>query len=265
METEMRCNESQMWMSQMPNGLDIEISHHPLTMKCVANIIIAMERLKGSISESALSTEFRDENLLHIMLDSIIEERVVLECHSTPPVQFLRTGKYKSSVTDSQKRSLVLVQNSMELHALSLQGGSENCKVQLYMSTYAHPSPSTEARPVALGIKCTNLYLSCHKTGDNPSLHLEEVKDKSSLSSISSGSDMMRFLFYKQDTGVNVSTLMSARFPNWFISTAEQDNKPVEMCLETADRYRTFNIQRQSPNVVNAPEETCAPTCGGHI
>lgn len=75
---------------------------------------------------------------------------------------------------------------------------------------------------------------------------LQAVEDKNSLKTISSGSDMVRFLFYKQETGVNISTLVSARFQDWYVSTAGQDNKPVEMCLESASRYRTFNIQRQS-------------------
>lgn len=73
MESEMKCNMSKMWSSEMPRGLDLEISHHPLTMRHVVNLIIATERLKASISESVLSTEFRDENLLNIMLDSIVE------------------------------------------------------------------------------------------------------------------------------------------------------------------------------------------------
>uniref|UniRef100_A0A3B4VAD3 Interleukin-1 n=1 Tax=Seriola dumerili TaxID=41447 RepID=A0A3B4VAD3_SERDU len=248
MESEMKCNLSEMWSSKMPKGLDLEISHHPMTMRRVANLIIAMERLKAGTSESVLSTEFRDENLLNIMMENIVEEHIVLELSSAPPVQFSRTGEYQCSVTDSQKRSLVLVENSMELHAVMLQGGSDNRKVHLNMSTYVHPSPSTEARPVALGIKDTNLYLSCHKKGDVPTLHLEAVEDKSSLLRISPESEMVQFLFYKRDSGLNISTLMSASFPDWYISTAEHDNKPVEMCMESAKRYRTFNIQRQNPD-----------------
>lgn len=73
MESEMKCNVSEMWSPKMPQGLDFEISHHPLTMRHVVNLIIAMERFKGSSSESVLSTEFRDEHLLDMMLDSVVE------------------------------------------------------------------------------------------------------------------------------------------------------------------------------------------------
>lgn len=69
----MKSNVSEMWSPKMPKGLELEITHHPMTMKRVVNLIIAMERLKDSRSESLLSTEFRDESLLNIMLDSIVE------------------------------------------------------------------------------------------------------------------------------------------------------------------------------------------------
>lgn len=74
----------------------------------------------------------------------------------------------------------------------------------------------------------------------------QPVEDKSILTTISEESDMVRFLFYKRDSGVSISTLRSARFPEWYISTAEQDNKPVEMCQQTAQRYQTFSIQRKN-------------------
>nr|AAV65041.1 interleukin-1 beta [Siniperca chuatsi] len=250
MESEMKCNMSEMWSLKMPKGLDLEITHHPLTMRSVVNLVIAMERLKGS--GSVRSTKCTDENLLNFMMESIVEEQTVFERGSAPPLQFRRTDEYQCSVTDSKKRSLVLVQNSMELHAMMLQGGAENSKVYLNMSTYIHPAPSAEARTVALGIRGTNLYLSCHKDGPEATLHLEAVEDKNSLLSIRSDSDMVRFLFYKQDTGVNISTLVSVAFRDWYISTAVDNNKPVEMCLETAQRHRTFNIQHQSSNLPRA-------------
>ncbi|XP_028314253.1 interleukin-1 beta-like [Gouania willdenowi] len=240
-----RCNSnsSNTWSHKMPEGVDLEISHHPLTMKKVAHLIIAMERLKGSRSRSVLRTDFRDQNLLSIMLDGFME---VYETYSAPPPHFRRTGVHTCSVMDSEKRNLVLVKDSMELHAVLLQGGSGKRKVHLNMSTYVHPMPPVDARPVVLGIKDTNLYLSCHLEGDEPTLHLEEVEDKSSLSRISDDSEMLRFLFYKQDTGVNNSTLMSACYPDWYISTAEEDNKAVIMSQEASSCYQTFNIQRES-------------------
>ncbi|XP_060927660.1 interleukin-1 beta-like [Limanda limanda] len=246
MESEMQCSMSQAWGPKMPQGLDLEISHHPMTMKRVVNLIIAMERLKDGVSESVLSTGFRDESLLNIMMESIVEEHIVFERTSAPSDQFSRTGVHPCNISDSQKKNLILVENSMELHAVMLQAGSDNRKVLLNMSTYVNPSPTVEARPVALCIKDTNLYLSCHQEDGEPTLHLEKVEDKISLRTITRQSELLRFLFYKQDSGVNISTLMSARFPDWYISTSEEENMPVMMCQESAHRYRTFNIQRQS-------------------
>ncbi|XP_068166553.1 interleukin-1 beta [Antennarius striatus] len=246
MDTEMKCNMSNMWNPKMPEGMDLEITHHPLSMKRVVNLIIAMERLKGSKSGPQLSTEFRDESLLNIIMESLVEERAVFECFSAPKVEYSRTEEGQYSVTDTEKRSLVLVPDSMELHAVMLQEGTKNCKVHLNMSTYVHTAPSVDAKTVALGIKDTNLYLSCHKDGDEPTLHLEPVDDKENLSTISPDSDMVRFLFYKQDTSLNVSTLVSVPFNNWYISTALEDSNPLAMCLEDDERFRTFNIHAMS-------------------
>ncbi|KAI3372550.1 hypothetical protein L3Q82_023034 [Scortum barcoo] len=232
MEFEKKCNMSEMWRPKMPEGLDLEIIHHPLTMKQVVNLIVALGRLKGNKQELVLSTEFRDEQLLDIMLESIVEEEVVFERSAVPPPQFVCLSEEQYSVTDTEKRSLILVENSMELHAVMLQGGAESRKVHLNMSTYRNQPPTPQAEIVALGIKGTKYYLSCHMRDNEPALHLETVDNKENLKTINSDSDMVRFLFYKQDSALDVSTLVSVRYSDWYISTAEENNKPVAMCLE---------------------------------
>lgn len=66
------------------------------------------------------------------------------------------------------------------------------------------------------------------------------------LRSINKDSDMVRFLFYRRDTGVDASTLMSAHFPDWYISTSAENDKPVAISHQNANRYKTFTIHRQS-------------------
>lgn len=143
-------------------------------------------------------------------------EQIVLECFSAPPPQdtFTRMSMLECSVYDSEKRSLVRVPDSMELNAVMLQGGSECRKgnqkvlkgsrtketkeetlalkqsfhgsqpacflpsVNLNMSTYVHLKPDVNAQTVALGIRGTNFFISCHKDGDDPTLHLEVRKPK---------------------------------------------------------------------------------------
>lgn len=41
------------------------------------------------------------------------------------------------------------------------------------MSTYVHPAPPVETQIVALGIRNTNYFLSCHKDGEVPTLRVE--------------------------------------------------------------------------------------------
>lgn len=252
MESEMMCHDSHKWSPNMPKGLDLEISENPLTMRRVVNLIIAMERLKKSAAQPVLSSDFRDEHLLSIMLESIVEERFVPELFSTQS-QFIRTSgdPYPVTLTDIKKRSLVLVEDTMKLHAVMLQGGSDGRKVHLNMSTYRPPGTTAEAlvasgRPVALGIKVQekDYYVSCHKEGEEPpSLHLEAVPNKDLLQSISTESDMKRFIFYKHDTGY-YSTFQSAHFPGWYISTTQELNEPIQMCIEASNNYKTFSVQR---------------------
>ncbi|CAL9708064.1 unnamed protein product [Knipowitschia caucasica] len=240
MESEMMCNAS-----HLPSPVTLEISHHPLTMRRMVNLVIAMERIKSSVAQSFLSPDFRDQDFLSIMLESLVEERFVSELLAAQPEQKFtlvpEVGPQCYSVEDMQKRDLVLVTESMKLHAVMLQAGSSSYKVNLNMLRYRPPVPSTE-QPVALGIRGTQYYLSCYMDGEEASLHVETVSNTDLLSSISENSDMARFIFYKHVTGQNVTTLRSARFPEWYISTKEEDNEAVYMCKE-ASSSSTFTIQ----------------------
>lgn len=89
----MKPNNSKMLKAEMPEGLNLDISHHPLTMKSVVNLIIALDRLKGSSSsssssESLLSTEVNDENLLNIMIDTVVEGKCRGQFHQRFQQQF---------------------------------------------------------------------------------------------------------------------------------------------------------------------------------
>ncbi|KAG7280950.1 hypothetical protein CRUP_022961 [Coryphaenoides rupestris] len=192
MEFECECiikksSSSERWSGRMPQGMRLEITHHPLTMRHVVN----------------------------------------LQC----------------TLTDSQKRALIMMEDTMELHAIRLQGGSIERQVGLSMSTYLDPMPSAEAQPVTLGIRGTKYFLSCSKNDDRPTLNIEEVEDKADLRSISKDGDKARFLFYRSVTGLSASSFMSARYSGWMISTAPEDNLRVNMCLPSEGRYQTFTLR----------------------
>ncbi|XP_077457290.1 interleukin-1 beta [Stigmatopora argus] len=227
---------------ELSAGLGLELSHHPVTMRQLVTLVVSMERSKRAPTQTAMENKIGAESFLNIV-DDFADVFMVARA---PTNQFTRTGQYQCSVSDSQKKSMVLVRDCMELHAVTLQGGNSHRKVNLNMSTYVQPFPNTEAQPVALGIKGTNLYLSCHQEGDRPTLHLEPVQDRQSLMSVTQDSDMLRFLFYKRDSAVSLSTLASAQYPNWFISTAEEEHMAVEMSQRGAQRNLAFHIQRQS-------------------
>ncbi|KAM6954515.1 interleukin-1 beta [Aplochiton taeniatus] len=260
MEVQSRCclpkhvGDSELWSAGLPQGLNMEVSHHPITMRSIVNLVIAMERFKTD-AKVTLSSEFRDEDLLSIMLESAVEEHFVLDVDSkqegtalaergTPDFSFLE--EQNCSVTDAD-RTWVWVPEAMELHAVRLQTGSSDHKVHLNMSLYVNPLPPVlNARPVALGIKGTDFYMACSKQEGKPTLTLEKVKNKDLLKSITSGSELERFLFYRQDTGVDRTTMMSASCKNWFISTAVHENAPVVMRQYNAPQCnQTFTVHNE--------------------
>lgn len=74
------------------------------------------------------------------------------------------------------------------------------------------------------------------------------MENRESLERISSDSDMKRFLFYKHLNGLNISTLVSVLYSDWYISTAVENNRPVELCQVNAQRHRTFVFRTLKDN-----------------
>ncbi|XP_036382850.1 interleukin-1 beta-like isoform X2 [Megalops cyprinoides] len=257
MEFEGNCNalkkkgtENKMDLCCDPNGeLQSEVAQHPQSMRHVANLIIALQRMKNS--HTAIGTEFSDHELLNILMENVVEERSmrrVNEDTESRVTTYISTSQEKYDVRDQFQKSWVLIKEARELQAMTLQGGSVHHKVQLNLSTYVAPGTNnSHGRPVALGIVGTDLYLSCSVSSDKAILQLEEVKDKDALKTISGQGDMVRFLFLKGDSGLSMNSFESARIPGWFISTAKEDKKPVEMCSAgDSNRITYFKVNNVS-------------------
>ncbi|KAJ8263590.1 hypothetical protein COCON_G00160470 [Conger conger] len=221
--------------------LHLEVTQHPHSLRDVANIIVALHRMKHSYTPRG--TEFSDHELLDIMLENVFEESVTpvaVDTWSSKPNVFYNTKVIEHSVCDQDQKSLVLHQSPLELHAVILQAASMHLKVNLNLSTYMSRNfTDSQRRPVALSIAGKDLYLSCSKSGSDPILQLEEVKDRTMLKNIDANGETARFLFLKSEQGLNTTSLESLKFRGWFVSTAVEDRRPVEMCKEDDSAHFT--------------------------
>lgn len=69
--------------------------------------------------------------------------------------------------------------------------------------------------------------------------------ESSDLNVISEETNMDRFLFYLEETGIDVNRFESVKFPGWFISTSyEREDQPLELCqVDTAQRVTAFKMK----------------------
>lgn len=233
---------------ELHRGLRVEISQHPHSMRKVANIVIGLQRLQKfrHPQKVSRSTEFTEHELLNILLESVVEETMVMRLSSDSPVTYSKQDKeLQCTVCDNLQKRLVHSEGDPYLLAVTLKGGNQSQSVRINLSTYASPTgTSTKGQPVCLGITKSNLYLSCTKSASgNPHLSLEEVKNKEELKTIQEKDGLERFLFLRSVKGGSDNTFESARFPGWFISTATEEYQPVEMCAEAnTSRQRVFTL-----------------------
>lgn len=62
---------SQSGRCDLHKGIRIEVTKEPRSMRSVANIVIALQRLKHT--QRVQSTEFTDQDLFNIFLENVIE------------------------------------------------------------------------------------------------------------------------------------------------------------------------------------------------
>ncbi|XP_039624247.1 interleukin-1 beta [Polypterus senegalus] len=204
------------------------------TMQQLVSLVITVGKLKSY--RRMITKPFSDTDLVSFLVDQdIIEEKVVQEVTSSNPFEsesiFSQTqSNILHSIRDLEQKCWVLRQfsNHSDLIAVTLQGPNLKREVKLNLSTYRLVNPS-KMQPVILGISGTKLYLSCAKSADTPVLQLEEVDDSSQLQTIDSDSDMVRFLFYKQESG-STTQFESALCESWYISTDFDERKEVTLC-----------------------------------
>ncbi|XP_036450789.1 interleukin-1 beta [Colossoma macropomum] len=229
-------------------GLRIEISEHPHSMRQVANIIIALHKIKHT--QKVQSTEFTDHALFNIVMESIVEESVVMKVNCESLRTYKQGRVIQCTVCDGLKKSLVRSQGAPSLLAVTLKGGNSSQSVCMNLSTYTTPGcKATNGQPICLRIAQSNLYLACTKesgTSSQPHLILEDVKDEETLKTIEENDDMERFLFFRKVTGDSINTFESVKYPHWFISTSKNESMPVDMCVEEdTSRQKVFSLRDQ--------------------
>ncbi|KAJ8339512.1 hypothetical protein SKAU_G00362980 [Synaphobranchus kaupii] len=242
---------------RLEDALEVEVEvSQPPGMRQVANLIIALNRMKHS--QTLRSSKFSDRELMNILMESVFEERVMLDVQDSTfnSGSTFRLSKRHvdmvHSVCNSEQRKLLLSPDNSKLHAVALQFMTLKDKefnqrtVKLSLSAYmAFNIPANQGQPVALGIANTNLYMSCAINSGTPKLQLEEVNNKDKLEIINAHGEKERFLFFKSGSGFSSTTFESAKFKGWYISTEPNCDAPVEMCTkQTANRLTTFMVKQ---------------------
>ncbi|XP_077162082.1 interleukin-1 beta [Paroedura picta] len=184
-------------------------------------IVVAVEKMKLN----AKATVFTDDDLLNILnavLEPVSFDNNEFTYANNSLYRFTRAISY--DIQDIKQKSFVLNQPA-QLVAVHLQEPNMTHAVKLKMAVYRRKD--NVENPIALGIKGSNLCLSCvPKEGaeGQPELQLETADILQDIDR----SKLGRFIFNRIDVG-NTTKFESAAFPGWFICTSPQSNEAVGM------------------------------------
>ncbi|KAM5227793.1 interleukin-1 beta [Ctenodactylus gundi] len=201
-------------------GIELQISHQNFnkSFQQVVSLIVAVEKLSKKLIPCP--QVFQDDDLRSLFSIIFEEEHIIGNTWSDDRLESeapVRTLNCK--IQDIHHKGLVF-SDPCELKALHLNG--ENHKQQVVFSMSFVQGEKTNAKiPVALGLRGKNLYLSCVMK-DKPTLQLEKVDPKQ----YPKKKVEKRFIFNKIEIKNKVE-FESAEFPNWYISTFQEEHMPV--------------------------------------
>ncbi|XP_008158481.2 interleukin-1 beta [Eptesicus fuscus] len=200
-------------------GIQLKVSHqlYNSSFRRAVSVVIAMEKLKKV--PMVCPQDLQDDDLRSLFFFIFKEESI--DCMwddryaSDAPLQSL-----SCRLRDIHQKSLVL-SGPHELQALHLNGQNVNQQVVFCMS-FVPGDENIDKIPVALGIKEKNLYLSCVVKDKKPTLQLETFDPHGQ----SKKKIDRRFIFNKKEIRDKVE-FESALYPNWYISTSQEEQMPV--------------------------------------
>ncbi|XP_071371787.1 interleukin-1 beta-like [Centroberyx affinis] len=230
----------------LDEGVDLAVSRPPKSMQRVANLVVALNRMKRA--PALCGPELSDEQLCSMIMESLVDETIVKKgqdltmCEKKSTFQRVNSEK-QCTICDTSQKAVVQPPGHLKLQAITLKGGNCHQKVRFKLSRYISPVPAAAAQTVALSIMNSNWHMSCFMKEDTAVLHVELCSEED-LKVIRANDNMDRFLFYKSTTGYTQTTFESVKYRGWFISTSSDcENQPVEMCkVDTARRLTYFKI-----------------------
>ncbi|XP_023148907.2 interleukin-1 beta-like [Amphiprion ocellaris] len=233
---------------RLDEGLELEVFRKKRTLQGVANLVLAVNRMKKP--PSSCGHELSEDELCSLIMDSVMEETVVKTDRNSSTrgetrVTFERVNSgTQFSLCDSVQKDIVQQSGDLKLQAITLKGGQYEHKVNFKMARYVTRCVSAADSQMVLLSITNNMHVSCTMKDDKPELTLEKCCNDE-LKKISNDQNMDRFLFFKRASALTLYTFESVKYRGWFISTSSDDERqPVEMCkVDAACRLTSFKIK----------------------
>uniref|UniRef100_A0A3P9PM55 Interleukin-1 beta n=1 Tax=Poecilia reticulata TaxID=8081 RepID=A0A3P9PM55_POERE len=221
---------------KLSEDLNLMVTSNRMTMKSVANLVLAVNKLSKSLS--LCGRDLSDVELCGAIMDCVVEGWSNSSGTRKPVFQRC-SSVHKFTVSDEYQKDFILTTGEMKLQAITLRAGNGDRKVNFEMCHYRPPcSSSIRSLTVLLSVS-ENLHISCSMEDGKVSLELE------SLTEINQEDGLDRFLFIKNTPpGGSLVSFESVKFRGWFISTSSVEiDHSVEMCqAATASRVTCFKV-----------------------